>query len=108
MTPEKIKANYAEFTAKARQKNPKVEFIIITPHYMLSEWMSNYEKSIPAMRVAAEDNKAALADATNVWANLYKIGIPYEIILANGINHPNDLGHEFFMACLMELLAPHK
>ena len=32
----------------------------------------------------------------------------YEILLANGINHPNDLGHEFFAECLMRLVRPSR
>jgi len=106
MPAEKIKTNYAEFIARARAKNPAVEFIIITPHYVMADWMGNFEVSVPAMRQAARDNKAALADAANIWANLGRVGIPYETLEANGINHPNDLGHEFFAECLMELLRP--
>lgn len=104
--PEKIKANYAEFIGKARQRNPKVEFIIITPHQVMPEWMGSFGASVEAMRVAARENRAALADTAIIWANLSKVGIPYETLLANGINHPNDLGHEFFAATLMELLHP--
>lgn len=106
MSAEKIKANWNEFIARARAKNPKVEFILITPHHILPEWMGNYQQSIPAMRKAASDNHVALADAANIWENLRTLGIPFESLEANGINHPNDLGHEFFAATLAKLLKP--
>ncbi len=102
--PEKVKANWAEFAAKARAKNPKVEFVAITPHYVMRDWMGSFDASVGAMRQAAKDNGMALADTANIWANLARVGIPYETLEANGINHPNDLGHEFFTACLMELM----
>ncbi len=106
MSAEKIAANYAEFINKARAKNPKVEFIIITPHHIMPQWMGNFGVSIPAMRKAAADNRVALADASNIWENLRVVGIPYMTLEANGINHPDDLGHEFFAACLMRLMSP--
>ena len=104
---EAIKKNWDEFIARARAKNPKIEFILITPHFVMPEWMGNFTNSIPAMRKAAEDNKVALADTTYIWENLRSLGIPYETLEANGINHPNDLGHEFFTACLRKLMSPN-
>lgn len=103
---EKITANWAEFAKRARARNPKVEFIILTPHFIMPEWMGSYAKAIAAMRKAADDNGMALGDTANIWANLRDVGIPYESLLANGINHPNDLGHEFFAETLMTLLSP--
>lgn len=105
-SPEGIKKNWDEFIARARAKNPKVEFILITPHFVMPEWMGNFGKSIPAMRQAALDNKVALADTTHIWENLRSLGIPYETLEANGINHPNNLGHQFFAECLMRLISP--
>ncbi len=104
-SPEQIQANYTEFISRARQANPNVEFIILTPHYVMPDWMGNFPNSIPAMRAAAARNKVALGDTTNIWANLRRIGVPYESLLANGINHPDDLGHEFFAATLMQLMS---
>lgn len=108
MGPDVIKKNWAEFIERARQKNPKVEFILITPHNIMQEWMVNFPKGADAMRQAAVDNKVALADANNVWMNLRTVGIPYFSLLANGINHPNDLGHDFFASSIMQLLRPGK
>lgn len=105
---ERIAANYAEFIGKARARNPKVEFIVITPASIMPAWMGNYPVFMPALRKAAEDNKVALADSANIWENLGKIGIPYMTLNANAINHPDDLGHEFFAACLMRLMSPGK
>jgi lysophospholipase L1-like esterase len=68
--------------------------------------MASFNVSVEAMRTAAADNKVALADVSHIWANLSSVGIAYETLLANGLNHPNDLGHEFFAASVMELLKP--
>ena len=106
MTPERVRSNWAEFASRARRANPKVEFIFLTPHFMMPEWMASFDGSVAAMRKAAEENGAALGDTAKVWANLRAVGIPYETLLANGINHPNDLGHEFFAECLMRLAGP--
>jgi len=102
---ERIAANYAEFIGRARARNPKVEFIVITPASILPAWMGNFPVFIPAVRKAAADNKVALADASNIWENLRTVGIPYMTLNANAINHPDDLGHEFFAACLMRLMS---
>lgn len=108
MGPDTIKKNWAEFVSRARQKNPSVEFILITPHNVMPEWMTGFAKSADAMRQAAVDNNVALADANNVWMNLRTVGIPYLSLLANGINHPNDLGHDVFAVSIMELMNPEK
>lgn len=103
-----IKSNWAEFIARARQKNPNVEFILITPHFTTPPWMGSFKVSVPAMRAAVLANKVALADTSNIWANLRGIGIPFETLLANGLNHPNNLGHEFFAESIMRLLQTTK
>jgi len=104
-TPDQIKANYAEFITQARRRNPEVEFIILTPHFVMPDWMGNYANSVAAMRRAATDNNVALGDAGRIWESLRKLGIPYEALLANAINHPNGLGHEFYADTLMAVLA---
>lgn len=106
MPADMIKRNWDEFIARARKKNPKVEFILITPHHIMPEWMGNFAVSVPAMRHAAQDNQVALADSAYIWDNLRALGIPYESLEANGINHPNDLGHDFFATSLMKLMSP--
>jgi len=104
--PEAIAKNYGTAVAQARAINPNVNFIIITPHMVVKEFQGHYEQMIPAIRKAAVDNKVAVADASNIWQHLPDAQIPFESLLANGINHPNDLGHRFFAECLMKLLAP--
>ncbi|MHB1457389.1 MAG: SGNH/GDSL hydrolase family protein [Armatimonadota bacterium] len=99
-----IKKNWVEFIAKARAKNPKVEFICLTPHFMKQSWMTGFDTSVQAMRDATVANKVALGDTTNIWAHLKDLGIPYQTLEANEINHPNNLGHEFFVETLMKLM----
>jgi len=105
---ETIKSNWAEFITKARAANPNVEFILITPHFLTPPWMGSFQVSVDTMREAAAGNKVALADTTRIWESLRGLGIPYETLLANGLNHPNDLGHEFFAESLIQLLRPRR
>jgi hypothetical protein len=53
------------------------------------------------LRRFARENRVPLADASRRWEELETLGIPYETLLANGINHPNARGHELFVEELM-------
>ena len=50
--------------------------------------------------------KLPLADASLLYGHLRKEGIPYEILLANGINHPDRRGMALFSRALLELFRP--
>ena len=62
------------------------------------------------LRVLMEDELEATftryrQNAETLWAGLESIGVPYEILLRNGINHPEDRGHRFFAEELIRLFA---
>jgi lysophospholipase L1-like esterase len=88
------------------------EWIILTPHYVRSDWMGlpseqgidddprPYTKSL---REFTAKNNIALADAAKRYGRLWRQGIPYSTLMMNNINHPNPDGMKLFADALMEL-----
>ena len=65
MPVERILENWHEFIRLARDYNSDVEFILLTPTYMLREWMGNFDSAIAAMRRVAQDAGALHDTARN-------------------------------------------
>jgi hypothetical protein len=53
------------------------------------------------LRQFAREKHIPLADAARRWEGLEELGIPYETLMANGINHPDARGYEYFVEELM-------
>jgi hypothetical protein len=51
---------------------------------------------VAVLQSVAREKGAGVADASRRWAHLEAEGIPYITLLANGINHPDNRGHEMF------------
>jgi lysophospholipase L1-like esterase len=88
------------------------EWIILTPHYVRSDWMGlQSEQEIDedprpytkSLREFTAKNNVALADAAKRYGRLWRQGIPYSTLLMNNINHPNPFGMKLFADALMEL-----
>jgi len=84
------------------------EIILITPHFVMPEWMGHEHPrgketrpTIELLRKIAEENRVGLADTSRRWEHLEEEGLPYTTLLVNGINHPDDRGHEMFVKDLM-------
>lgn len=91
-------------------KESGAEAVIITPHFTSSFIaMGPYPRGgetrpqVSALKALASENGVGLADTSQRWAHLEKEGIPYVTLLYNGINHPNDYGHELFVKDLVNL-----
>lgn len=87
------------------------EVALITPHLVRPDWMKvetlkfdgdprPYVRGL--LRFAAE-NKVALADASALWCQLHRCGLPYITLLSNAINHPDARGQALFADALMAL-----
>jgi lysophospholipase L1-like esterase len=98
---EKIRENYHQLISRIRGAGGEV--VILTPHYIWPEWMGNFETARAALKEIAAEEKVGLADASARWGALREQGIPYETLLVNCINHPDDRGHRIFVDALMEL-----
>jgi lysophospholipase L1-like esterase len=98
---DKLRQNYHELFARIRAAG--AEPVLLTPHYMWPEWMGPFEASRAALKEIAAQEKVGVADASARWGALLAVGIPYETLLVNCINHPDDRGHHMFVDALMEL-----
>ena len=87
------------------------EWAILTPHYARADWMGlKQEREIDrdprpyvrGLRLFAENNRVALADASLRWGRLWRQGLPYSTLLMNNINHPDERGMKLFADALME------
>ena len=108
MSEENLQKNY--FEAIDRLRAIGAEVAIITPHFTRPSWRGFAGVETPETRPAvgylrkiAEEKQVALADASKRWEHLAAEGIPYYVLLRNGINHPNDAGHQLFVDELMRL-----
>lgn len=89
------------------------EVILITPHFVMPPWMKHEHPRgketrpfIQVLREVAAEKGVALADVSRRWEHLELEGLPYITLLYNGINHPDDRGHELFVTELMTFFPP--
>ncbi|BCW99903.1 MAG: hypothetical protein KatS3mg024_2730 [Armatimonadota bacterium] len=109
LTPDQVEERYGYLLRRFREIG--AEWVILTPHFVWHRWMgvaSPRVKEDPRPYVAglrhfAEKHGVALADASLRWGHLVNEGIPYETLLANSLNHPDERGHLMFALALMEL-----
>jgi lysophospholipase L1-like esterase len=101
-----LKARYAEIFQKVRAGG--AEPLLITPHFTMTQWMDRQHPrgkesrpTVALLRKIAAENQVGLADTSNRWAHLDEEGIPYVTLLHNGINHPDNRGHEMFVKDLL-------
>ncbi len=59
---------------------------------------------VRAIRELASEEEVCLADCYAVWEEARAQGIPFEKLLANGVNHPSVTGHEVYAVTLMKLV----
>lgn len=90
------------------------EWVILTPHYARPDWMGlKQEREIDqdprpyvrGLRLFAQNNRVALADASLRWGRLWRQGLPYSTLLVNNINHPDERGMKLFADALVELFG---
>jgi len=79
------------------------EVILITPHFTMRSMMGftglrqpESRGYVANLRRYAEERNLGLADASLRWEHLWREGVPYETLLRNGINHPDNRGHLLF------------
>lgn len=58
---------------------------------------------VEMIRKVAWEEEVCLADVRAVWDQAGAVGIPWKILLANGVNHPSVEGHEVYAKVLMKL-----
>ena len=77
-------------------------------NFVMPPWMGHphprgkeTRSTVEVLRKVCAEQKVALADTSKRWEHLEVEGLPYTTLLVNGINHPDDRGHEMFVADLM-------
>jgi lysophospholipase L1-like esterase len=111
LTSAQVEERYSDLLAKFKEIG--AEWVILTPHFVWSEWMGTGSAKVtkdPRPYVAAlkeftAKHDVALADASRHWEHLAPMGIPYQTLLCNSLNHPNDQGHKIFADALMEVFG---
>ena len=85
------------------------EVILLTPHFVMPMWMPGHKTgwepetrpTVGFLREFAKEKGICLADTSKRWEHLSIEGIPYVTLEFNGINHPDDRGHQMFVDELM-------
>jgi hypothetical protein len=77
------------------------DVIVVAPHLTGAVLMgtddlrtAEIRPQVLALYDLADREGWALADASSRWAHLWREGIPHTTLLVNGINHPDDRGHQ--------------
>ena len=102
-----VAAHYAGILEKIRGAG--AELVLITPHLVRPDWMNvpdtmfedDPRPYVKGLRQFAAANNVALADASFRWRQLRRQGIPYQTLLANDINHPDQRGQKIFADTLI-------
>ena len=95
---DELAENYGEILR--RVESIGAALVLTTPHWVMPEWMSFTPDGIDDrpyvrfLRDFAARNRVALADVSASWQQLDSHGLHFETLLQNGINHPDDRGHE--------------
>ncbi len=95
----------------SRLRGVGAEVIILTPHLVRPDWMAmntlKFDEDprpyVKGLRRFAAENSVALADASRLWCQAWRRGLPYIAYLENSINHPDARGHALFTDALMSL-----
>lgn len=108
LNPAQTKERYGKLLADFQAQGS--EWIILTPHYVRPDWMGLQSERdcdedprpyVQALRVFAAANPVALADASKRYGRLWRMGIPYNTLMMNAINHPDPFGMGLFADALM-------
>jgi lysophospholipase L1-like esterase len=110
LNPEQVEQRYSQLLGDF--KSIHAEWIILTPHYVRPDWMGLTKERdcdddprpyVKGLRQFASKHNVALADASLRYGRLWRQGIPYNTLMLNSINHPDERGMKLFVDSLMEL-----
>ncbi len=108
--PQQVEERYSKLLADFNKIG--AEWIILTPHYVRPDWMGLSKERdcdedprpyVKGLREFAARHQVALADASLRYGRLWRQGIPYNSLMLNSINHPDERGMKIFADALMEL-----
>lgn len=100
--------NIRRMIERTRAARPRCEFILVAPMIGNPEWDQLQQDRFPSYRdelQKLEGPGVAVADVTSLWAELLERK-DFHDLTGNGLNHPNDFGHEVYSEVILELLSP--
>ena len=104
--PADFAANIAGIVDAVRREAPDAEFVLVSPMLPNPDWRYPVLERFAAYRDALDNLCATgviLGDVTTMWkALLYRKSV--HDLTGNGINHPNDFGHQVYAQALLALL----
>lgn len=107
---EQLLRNYEEIADLCRSWN--CDLILSTPHFVMPEWMQHQKITQPDgrpyvdfLRRFSAQRGIALAEVARAWESLWRFGLPYPSLLSNGINHPDDRGHEIYANEILSVMG---
>ena len=83
-----------------------IEWIIVAPHHIKAMRNVDGEDSRPYVQMLREftrTNRIALADVSDRYSRLYRLGIPFLTLFVNDYNHPDARGMKIYADTLMAL-----
>lgn len=98
MNDETFLANHRYFVSELRKRD--VEPILFTSNMNTSVWMDGLDHAEARIVDFCREQDLICLDAYRIWKDLPSYGIPYESLLANGINHPNGVAAGVFFELL--------
>ncbi|QEF98118.1 Arylesterase precursor [Stieleria maiorica] len=103
---EEFGQNTAQMVRQTRDTCPEAEFILIAPMTGNRDWVRLNHDVLPKYRdqlASLCGPGIALADMTSVWIEMMKRKKDADLT-GNGVNHPNDFGHQVYAQVLSALL----
>lgn len=110
LEPEEWSRNYGAIAEQCRLW--RCDLVLTTPHFVYPKWMghqsiteSDNRPYVSFLRRFCAYRGIALADVSRSWERLWRFGLPYPSLLSNGINHPDDRGHEIYAREILAALG---
>lgn len=107
-SPARYARNMREMVARTRRALPSCEIILVTSMIGNPDWELLDQGRFAAFRDELrklEGPGVAMADVTSFWADLLKRK-SFEDLTGNGLNHPNDFGHEVYAQVILQAVRP--
>ena len=102
-TPDDFSAKIGEILSRLQTARPACTVIIVSPMTANPEWNRSAPLLYPAYAAklaSLTGVDCALADVTAVWSSVLERK-SYLSLSGNGLNHPNDFGHQLYAATIL-------